>query len=88
MNFNFKGLQALTEVQYDYKYLLSRRGESSFFRMRQKYHESRDKAGKLLSKMLKTESNIYYLSIRAEEGELKASFVDINNTCQNFYVNL
>ena len=79
-NFNFK---------YDYNCILSHKVELSLFRMRQKYYDSGDKAGKLLANSLKQrELSSIISAVRSEEGELKAKTVDINSMFRDFYVNL
>ena len=88
-NCNYEDLRTLTQLKYDYNCILSQNVEFSLFRMRQKYYESGDKAGKLLANCIKQKELSSFISaIRSEEGELKAKSLDINNMFREYYVNL
>ncbi len=49
----YEGLRNLTSLKYKYNDILSKQVEFGLFRVRQKYFESGDKAGKLLANYIK-----------------------------------
>ena len=86
-NFNIK---ALTQLKQDNNFVPSQKVEFSLFRMRQKYYESGDKAGKLLANRKNYHFLFYFIFIfiRSGKGELKTKSIDINNMFREFYADL
>lgn len=78
-NFTPQKLRELTKLKYEYNHILSQKVEFGLFRVRQKYFESGDKAGKLLARYIKQQESMATITaVQSEGGALLTKSADIN----------
>lgn len=88
-NFPPQKLRELTKLKYEYNHILSQKVEFGLFRVRQKYFESGDKAGKLLARYIKQQESMATITaVQSEGGALLTKSADINQTFKKFYMKL
>lgn len=88
-NFPPQKLRELTKLKYEYNHILSQKVGFGLFRVRQKYFESGDKAGKLLARYIKQQESMATITaVQSEGGALLTKSADINQTFKKFYMKL
>lgn len=88
-SFSPQKLRELTKLKYEYNHILSQKVEFGLFRVRQKYFESGDKAGKLLARYIKQQESMATITaVQSEGGALLTKSADINQTFKKFYMKL
>lgn len=82
-------LRVVTQLKYEYNHILSQKVEFGLFRVRQKYFESGDKAGRLLARYIKQQESMATITaVQSQGGVLMTKSADINDTFRKFYMEL